>query len=54
MSVLMIILVVLVLLALGVLGIVVKGLLWLTLVAAIVFVVGAVFGFIRTRGSSTV
>ncbi len=52
MSVLVIVLAMIVLLALGVLGAVVKGLLWLTLIAAIVFVVGAVFGYFRFKGSS--
>lgn len=51
MSVLVVVLVLLGLLALGVLGLVVKGLLWLTLIAAIVFAVGAIFGFLRFRSS---
>lgn len=52
MSLLLIILAVVVLLALGILGAVVKGLLWLTLIAVIVFLVGAVFGYFRFKGSS--
>ncbi len=52
MSLLWIILIVVALLALGVLGAVVKGLLWLTAIAAIIFVVGAIFGYFRFKDSS--
>lgn len=51
MSVLLIVLAVIVLLAFGVLGAILEGLLWLTLIAAIIFVVGAVFGYFRLKGS---
>lgn len=44
--------VVLVLFALGILGAVVKGLLWLTVVAAIAVVVTIAFGFLRHRGGA--
>ena len=53
MSVLVIVLAMIVLLALGVLGAVVKGLLWLTVVAAIVLVGGAVLGSFKLKGSSS-
>ena len=53
MSVLVIVLAMIVLLALGVLGAVVKGLLWLTVVAAIVLVGGAVLGSFKMKGSSS-
>ena len=53
MSVLVIVLAMIVLLALGVLGAVVKGLLWLTVVAAIVLVGGAVLGSFKFKGSSS-
>ena len=53
MSVLLIVLAMIVLLALGVLGAVVKGLLWLTAVAAIVFVGSAAFGYFKFQGSSS-
>ena len=52
MSVLLIVLAVIVLLAFGVLGAVLEGLLWLTVIAVIVFAVGAVFGYSRLKGSS--
>jgi uncharacterized protein YqfA (UPF0365 family) len=52
MNIIVILVAVIVLLALGVLGAVVKGLLWLTAIAAIVFVLGAAFGYFRLRGSS--
>ena len=47
------ILAIIVLLALGILGAVVKGLLWLTLIAVIVFVIGGVVGYSRFKGTST-
>mgnify|MGYP001410741319 CR=1 FL=1 len=47
------ILAIIVLLALGILGAVVKGLLWLTLIAVIVFVIGGVVGYFRFKGTST-
>ena len=53
MSVLVIVLAMIVLFALGVLGAVVKGLLWLTAVAAIIFVGGAAFGSFKFKGSSS-
>ena len=53
MSVLVIVLAMIVILALGVLGAVVKGLLWLTVVAAIVLVGGAVLGSFKLKGSSS-
>ena len=53
MSVLVIVLAMIVLLALGVLGAAVKGLLWLTAVAAIIFVGGAAFGSFKFKGSSS-
>ena len=53
MSVLVIVLAMIVLLVLGVLGAVVKGLLWLTVVAAIVFVGAAAFGSFKFKGSSS-
>jgi len=53
MSVLVIVLAMIALLALGVLGAVVKGLLWLTAVAAIVLVGGAAFGSFQFKGSSS-
>ena len=37
--------------ALGILGAVVKGLLWLTLVAVILFVLGGAFGASKLRNS---
>lgn len=40
-----------VLLVLGILGAVIKGLLWLTAIAAVLFVAGAIFGVIRLRRS---
>lgn len=46
-----IIIVLIALLALGILGTVVKGLIWLTIIAAILFVVGAAFGATKLRGS---
>jgi FtsH-binding integral membrane protein len=52
MTVLWIILAIVGLLAFGLLGAIIEGLLWLTLIAAIIFVVGAVFGYVRFRGSS--
>lgn len=51
MSVLLIVLAIIVLLAFGVLGAVLEGLLWLTVIALIVFVVGAVFGYSRFKRS---
>lgn len=53
MSVLLIVLAVVVLLAFGVLGAILEGLLWLTVIAAIVFVVGAVVGYSRFKGSTS-
>jgi Flp pilus assembly protein TadB len=53
MNVLLIVLVLVVLLALGVLGAVLEGLLWLTAIAAIIFLIGAVFGYLRFKGSSS-
>ena len=53
MSVLLIVLAVIVLLAFGLLGAILEGLLWLTVIAVIVLVVGAVFGYSRFKGSST-
>ena len=53
MSVLVIVLAMIVLLALGVLGAIVKGLLWLTALAAIVLVGGAAFGSFKIKGSSS-
>jgi lysylphosphatidylglycerol synthetase-like protein (DUF2156 family) len=53
MSALSVILIVIVLLALGVLGAIVKGLLWLTAIAAMVFVIGAVYGYVRFRFRSS-
>lgn len=50
MTALLIVLVIL--LALGILGTVVKGLLWLTLIAAILFVLGVAYGAWKLRGSS--
>ena len=52
MSVLLLVLAIIVLLAFGILGAVLEGLFWLTVIAAIVFVVGAVLGWSRLRGSS--
>jgi hypothetical protein len=52
MTVLWIIVAIIGLLAFGLLGAIIEGLLWLTLIAAIIFVVGAVFGYVRFRGSS--
>lgn len=52
MSVLLIVLAIIVLLAFGVLGAILEGLLWLTVIAAIIFVVGAVFGYFRFRSST--
>ncbi len=52
MSIFVIILALLVLLAFGILGAVVKGLLWLTAIAALVFLIGAVFGYFRFKGSN--
>jgi hypothetical protein len=52
MTVLLIILAIIVLLGLGLLGAVLEGLLWLTVIAAIIFVVGAVFGYFKFKGSS--
>lgn len=54
MTALWIIIALLVLLALGVLGAIVKGLLWLTAIAAVIFLVGALFGFVKFRGSNSV
>lgn len=53
MNLLVILLAILVLLALGVLGAVVKGLLWLTAIAVLIFVVGAAFGYFRFKGSTS-
>jgi hypothetical protein len=53
MSVLLIILAIIVLLAFGVLGAVLEGLLWLTVIAAVIFVVGAVVGYSRFKGSTS-
>jgi hypothetical protein len=47
-----IILAIIILLALGLLGAVLEGLLWLTAIAAIIFAVGAVFGYFRLEGSN--
>ena len=52
MSVLLIVLAIIVLLAFGVLGAILEGLLWLTVIAVIVFAVGAVYGYSRLKGSS--
>jgi hypothetical protein len=52
MTVLWIILAIIVLLALGLLGAVLEGLLWLTAIAAIIFVIGAAFGYFRFKSSS--
>ena len=52
MNVLLIVLAMIVLLAFGVLGAILEGLLWLTAIAAIIFVIGAVFGYFRIRGST--
>ncbi len=51
MTLFLILLALLALLALGVLGTVVKGLLWLTLIVAVILLVGAAFGYFRFRGS---
>lgn len=53
MSVLLIVLAIIVLLAFGILGAILEGLLWLTVIAAIIFVVGAVFGYFRFKGSTS-
>lgn len=47
------IIILLVLAALGVLGLVVKGLLWLTLFAAIAFLIGAVWGWWKFKRPAT-
>jgi hypothetical protein len=52
MTLLWIVLIVVALLVLGVLGAIVKGLLWLTLIAAVIFAVGAVVGYFRFKGST--
>ena len=52
MTLLWIVVAIIVLLALGVLGAVLEGLLWLTAIAAIIFVIGALFGYFRFKGSS--
>lgn len=45
--------IILILLALlGILGAVVKGLLWLTLIAVALFVAGLVFGFFKSKSSA--
>ena len=50
----MTILIILVLLALlGVLGAVVKGLLWLTFIAAALFVGSAAYGYFKVKGGSS-
>lgn len=43
--------VVIILFALGILGTVVKGLLWLTFVAAVLFICAVLFGVYRLRSS---
>lgn len=45
--------VVIILFALGILGTVVKGLLWLTVVAAIAIIATIAFGWVRLRGSNS-
>ena len=45
------IIVLVVLAALGILGAVVKGLLWLTLIAAIAFVVAAIYGWSKIKAA---
>lgn len=52
MTLLWIVLIVVALLLLGLLGAVVKGLLWLTAIAVIIIVAGAIFGYSRFKGSS--
>ncbi len=52
MSVLLIVLAIIVLLAFGILGAILEGLLWLTVIAAIIFLVGAVYGYFRFRSST--
>ncbi|MGB3736604.1 MAG: hypothetical protein WA964_16710 [Ilumatobacter sp.] len=42
-----------ILVVLGILGAVVKGLLWLTFIAALLFVGGAIYGFVKFKGSSS-
>jgi phosphoglycerol transferase MdoB-like AlkP superfamily enzyme len=53
MNVRLIVLVLIVLLVLGVLGAVLEGLLWLTAIAAFIFLVGAAFGYFRFMGSDS-
>ncbi len=49
-----IVLIVLVLLlAFGILGAVIEGLLWLTAIAALLFIAGAIVGYVKFRGSRT-
>lgn len=45
------IIILLLLAALGILGAVIEGLLWLTLIAAIVFVVAAIFGWTKLKSA---
>lgn len=44
--------IVIVLFALGILGAVVKGLLWLTLLAAVLVVATVAYGWVRHKGSA--
>lgn len=46
------IIIVLILLAVGALGAVVKGLLWLTLIAALLIVGAMVYGWFKVKGTS--
>ncbi len=46
-----ILIVLVILLLLGILGAVVKGLLWLTLIAVVLFIGGAVFGWLKFKSS---
>ena len=46
-----ILIVLVILLLLGILGAVVKGLLWLTFIALVLFLGGAVFGWLKFKGS---
>ncbi len=52
-GVLVVLIVLVLLLALGVLGAVIKGLLWLTAIAAVLFIVAAIVGYVKFRGSRT-
>lgn len=46
------IVIVIILLALGVLGVVVKGLLWLAIIAAVLVLIAAIYGWLKFRGST--